>query len=184
MEQEFETQVLDIDVDDIVKRLVNLGAEEKSEVLEKRWVYDIESADGDCSKWVRLRQSGDKTTICMKFKTDQKITGTREIEFVVDNFEKADQFLSELGFFFDRYYQENYKHNFYLNNLEFSIKRWPMIPPVLEIEGKSEEEVKKGLEMLGLAEKDNGHFGWKDIYKRYGFDLHTFKELKFDEGDI
>jgi len=181
MEKEFETQILDIDVADIKKRLVNLGAREEPEVLERRWVFDMEKKGDECSRWIRLRQSGEKTTICLKDKTGSGVADTSELEVGVEDFEKTSKILEALPFFMEKYYQENYKQNFYLNNLEFSIKRWPMIPPALEIEGKSQEDVVKGLEMLDLSGKDVGHLGWKRIYKKYGIDLHELKILKFEE---
>ena len=179
MEKEFETQILDIDVADIKKRLINLGAKEEPEVLEKRWVFDMETKENECSRWIRLRQSGKKTTICLKDKTGTGVSDTSEIEVGVDDFEKASSILEILPFFIDKYYQENYKQNFYLNDLEFSIKRWPMIPPALEIEGKNQENVEKGLEMLDLKGKDVGHLGWRKIYNKYGINLHDHKILKF-----
>jgi hypothetical protein len=54
-----------------------------------------------------------------------------------------------------------------------------MIPTFLEIESSSEAQVSKGLELLGLTGKDEGHIGTINIYKKYGLDLHQYQELKF-----
>jgi hypothetical protein len=56
-----------------------------------------------------------------------------------------------------------------------------MIPTFLEIESTSEEKVKKGLKLLGLEGKDAGHIGLIQIYRKYGKDIHAYKELKFKE---
>ena len=53
MEQEYETQVLDPNIEEIMGKLRGLGAKEENEILQKRWVYYI-----DETRWVRLRQAG------------------------------------------------------------------------------------------------------------------------------
>jgi len=54
-----------------------------------------------------------------------------------------------------------------------------MIPTFLEIVAKSEDKVREGLKILGLENKDAGHIGTIAIYKKYGIDLHSYKELVF-----
>ena len=54
-----------------------------------------------------------------------------------------------------------------------------MIPAILEIESGSEEKVREGLRLLDLEGKDEGHLGLLQIYKKYGIELHNYKELKF-----
>ncbi|KKR18317.1 MAG: hypothetical protein UU65_C0002G0248 [candidate division CPR2 bacterium GW2011_GWC1_41_48] len=180
MQQEFETQILDINPEKIAEKLRLLGAEEEPEVMQKRWVFDIEpcTAKGT-GKWIRLRQMGDKkTTLTFKNRSGRGICDTRELETEVSDFEKTARILSEAPFE-GRYYQENKRHLFILNDIEFTIDTWPKIPPYLEIEAGSEKKVQEGLKMLGLEGKDSGHIGSVAIYNKYGFDLHSFKELKF-----
>jgi len=55
-----------------------------------------------------------------------------------------------------------------------------MIPTYLEVEADNEEKVKEGIKLLGLEGKDSGHLGTLTIYKKYGIDLHSIKELKFE----
>ncbi len=182
METEFETQILDIDKEEIIKKLQSLGAREDKEFFMRRWVYDINPTG--CSEWLRLRTNGHKTTICYKKRKNHSIDGTSEIEVVVDDFEKTHELISRLNFYCDMYYQENKRVNFYIDDIEFALQDWPMIPTVLEIEAKSKEGVKKGLQLLGLEGKDNGHHGFIAIYKKYGIDLHKMKILKFNQHTI
>lgn len=93
LEQEFETQVLDINVEKIKTKLRKLGAKEDSEVFQKRWVFDI---NPEKAEWIRLRQSGKKSTICYKMKSGHGINETNEIEISIDNFEKAYTMLDKL----------------------------------------------------------------------------------------
>jgi adenylate cyclase class 2 len=180
---EHEAQVLDIDKEAIANKLRGLGAKETPEVLQRRWVYGIQDKHkGDLNdEWVRLRDSGDKTTITYKYKHGKGISETEEIEVKVDDFDKTIKLLSKLKFFNDAYYQENKRHTFELNGIEFTLDTWPKIPPVLEVEAESEEKVKEGLKLVGFEEKDVGHAGFLEIYANYGIELHTIKELKFDD---
>ncbi len=166
------------DVEEVRRKLLELGATELPERFQRRWVFDINP--NDRGQWVRLRNNGEKTTICYKEKTDKSISGTKEIEIEVDDFDKTYEIFSKLDFSFDKYYQEDKATFFYLDYIEFKIDRWPMIPPVLEVEAKSEEKVKEGLKMLGLEGKDHGHHGYVSIYKKYGLDLHDHKILRFE----
>lgn len=179
---EFETQVIDIDQDEIISKLRLLGAEEKEEVFQKRWVFDIACLNAEqpgLGEWVRLRQIGNKATVTYKNKKGSGIADTTEIELGVDDFDKMASILGKLSCFTGQYYQENKRKQFVLNDLEFDIDYWPNIPPFLEIEGKSEEQVRHGLELLGLEDKENGHFGLINIYARHGISIHDYKELKF-----
>jgi adenylate cyclase class 2 len=178
MHKEYETQVLDTDTKAIIEKLRELGAEETPEVFQKRWVFDINP--NGCHEWIRIRTNGKKSTICYKTRTDHSVGGTEELEVEVDDFEQAAELMSNLKFYIDKFYQENRRHAFALDGIEFTIDTWPMIPPVLEIEAKSEANVKKGLKLLGLEGKDHGHHGYIAIYKKYGIDLHKHKVLKFE----
>jgi len=173
--QEFETKVLDIDVAEITRKLLELGAKKYSEVLMKRWVFDI---DPSKDEWLRLRDDGQKITLTYKCKSGFGIDQTEEIEVEIGDFQKTAEILSRLNFK-GKYYQENKRIAFRLGDIEFTIDSWPKIPPYLEVESSDEEKVKEGLALLGLENKDAGNLTVKEVYLRYGLDLHSFEELKF-----
>jgi len=175
MGQEFETKVLDIDVNEIERKLRKLGAKSEKEVLMRRWVFDI---DLSRDEWIRLRDDGHKNTITYKCKTGHGISETEEIEVEVSDFEETAKILSKLEFK-DTYYQENRRKAFELKGIEFTIDTWPKIPAYLEVESSSEKKVKEGLKMLGLEGKDAGNITVKATYDRYRISLHSFKELRF-----
>lgn len=172
--QEYETQVLEPDVDEVSKKLRDIGAKEDEEVLQKRWVYYIDEAS-----WVRLRQVGNVSTVTYKNKRGTGVSETEEIEINVEEFEKTAKLLSVLNFYENKYYQENKRKKFVFKEIEFTLDTWPRIPTILEIEAKSEEKVNEGLEILGLTGKDIGHSGMVIIYDKYGIDIHSIKELVF-----
>jgi len=175
MATEYETKVLDIDVDEIDKKLLRLGAKKEPEVLMKRWVFDINSSKNE---WIRLRNDGKKSTITYKHRINTNIYGVEEIEVEVKDFNKTFKILSKLSFK-GIYYQENKRIAYKLKDIEFTIDIWPKIPVYLEVESSSEEKVKQGLVLLGLENEDIGNVPVWDVYSRYGIDLHDFKELKF-----
>ncbi|MBT4870443.1 MAG: CYTH domain-containing protein [Candidatus Diapherotrites archaeon] len=184
MGTEFETEVLEVNVDEIVQKLRELGAKEIPEVLQQRWVFSLAcSGEGDFGKgkdaWIRLRKVGERTELTYKNKVGKEKDGTEEIEVEVSDFEKTHDLLSKLSCFEGKYYQENKRHKFVLNDIEFTLDTWPKIPTILEIESTSEEKVNQGLKLLDLVGKDTGHLGLVKIYFKYGIDLHSFKELKF-----
>lgn len=180
MNQEFETQILDINKAEIIAKLRKLGAKEEVEAKQKRWVFDLEKCTAESTgEWIRLRQVGKKKpTITYKNKSGSGLSDTQELEVEVDDFRKTALIFSKLPFA-GNYYQENKRHKFVLKNIEFTLDTWPMIPTFLEIEAKSEKKVKEGLRLLGLEDKDSGHIGTIAIYKKYGIDLHSYKELLF-----
>lgn len=183
MGTEFETQILEINPKEIAEKLRTLGAKETPEYLQKRWVYDIECLshiNPSMGEWIRLREANGKTAITYKNKRGSGMSETEEIEFEVSDFEKAAEILGKLKGFTGQYYQENKRHKFVLDGVEYMIDTWPKIPTFLEIEAKSEEEVHKGLNLLGLVGKKHAHYGLITIYKMYGIDLHSYKEIKFE----
>jgi len=181
MEKEFETQVLDINVEEIKSKLRKLGAVEEPEVLQRRWVFDMDKCTVDSQgKWIRLRQSGDKKpTLTFKNKTGAGLAETTEIEVAVDDFDKMAKIISRIDGFIGKYYQENKRLRFEYRNIEFTLDTWPMIPTFLEVEAKTEGKVSEGLKLLGLSGKEVGHIGTVAIYHRHDIELHDLKELRF-----
>ncbi len=180
MKKEFETQILDLDVDEAKNKLRKLGAVEEPEIFQRRWVFDIDPCtDTHIGEWIRLRQAGDnRPIITYKNKVGKGMSDTSEIEVETDDFDKTAEILSKIPFK-GKYYQENKRHKFKYLNIEFVFDTWPKIPTIMEIEAKSEDAVRQGLNLLGLTGKDAGHVGTISIYKYYGIDLHFFKELRF-----
>jgi adenylate cyclase, class 2 len=172
--QEFETQVLEADVAKISDILRKSGAKEEDEILQKRWVYYISN-----DEWIRLREAGERIEITYKNRKSTGISDTEEVEILTDDFDKSAELLDRLSFFTEKYYQENRRKKFVLNDIEYTLDTWPQLPTILEVEAKSEEKVHEGLALLELTGKDIGHEGMNRIYKKYGIELHDMPELKF-----
>jgi len=176
METEFEVKILDIDVNKIISKLESLGAKKLKETLQKRYVYDFIPKKE--KSWIRLRTNGEKTTLAIKEISSDKIDGTKELEISVDDFEKTNMLLEKLGHK-HKLYQENKRISYILKGAEIEIDFWPKIPPYLEIEGKSTQEVEKIIKLLGYEKSQTVSINTLDVYKIYGIDLNLIKELKF-----
>ncbi len=178
MHTEYEVRLLEIDVDKFIHKLEELGAVFEWDLLQRRYVYDfIPKLEG---KWIRLRTNGKKTTLTIKNLVSSEIDGTQELEIEVDDFEKCNLILQELGYQ-AKGYQENRRIQYTLNGVEIDIDSWPLIPTYLEIEGSSEEEVYQVLELLGYKREDCTTRDVDGIYRDYGYDLNEIYNLKLEE---
>ena len=104
------------------------------------------------------------------------------MEIEVSDFDITDEILSELGYK-PRGIQENKRIKYDLNGVEVDIDTWPLIPTYLEIEGHSEEEVNKTLELLEIDTKKATSLDVQSVYEQvYGIDLEKNPNLSFDEN--
>ncbi|MCK5473911.1 MAG: adenylate cyclase [Candidatus Aenigmarchaeota archaeon] len=166
METEFEVKILDIDVAYIQSKLESIGANmhlEKRKMM--RFVYELHPPKEDA--WLRLRDDGEIITLCVKEIRADTIDGTKQHEKVVDNFYKTHHQLLKSDHT-PIAYQENERISYMLDGTAIEIDFWPGIPPYLEIEGRSVEEVETVVFRLGYAIEDTTTLGVPDIYKSYG----------------
>lgn len=179
MENEYEITVLDINVEKVKKKLLELGAIKEGDYLQKRNLYNFhEEFRG---RFIRLRTNGVKTTLTIKDKSAKKDIGSvKELEIEVSDFEKTDQIMNMLGYEHSTY-QENKRIIYRLGDIEFDIDTWPMIPTYLEIEDKNKKQVEDMIEKLNIDKEKLSLDKVSEIYKKYGLDIHEYKDLKFEE---
>lgn len=176
METEYEIKILNINVKEIKKRLKKVGARFIAERHQKRFTFNLNPPDRH--KWMRLRDDGEKVTLAVKEITQKGIEGTKEVEVIVNDFEKTRFILKELGFK-PKNYQENKRISYALGNVKIEIDFWPMLTPYLEIEGETKRAVEKTIEKLGFNKQDITDLDTVDIYKQQGIDVLNIKHLKF-----
>ena len=177
MNIEYEVRVLEIDKEQLVNKLKELGATFKGKYEQKRYVYDIiPKCDG---KWLRLRTNGKETTLTYKSVEKNSIDGTKELEIKVDDIEKTNELLKTAGIL-PKGYQENNRTQYVLDGVEIDIDSWPLIPTYVEIEGKDEESVNKILKKLDLQEKKVTALDVQSVYEKiYNIDISKIEVLKF-----
>jgi adenylate cyclase class 2 len=179
MKTEYELRVLEIDKKEIIKKLEELGAKRIGEYNQRRYIYDFKPALDN--KWIRLRTGGEKTTLTIKQIDSKEIDGTKELEIEVSNFDDTNQILNQLGYN-SRLYQENIRELYILDDVEFEIDSWPLIPTYMEIEGKSKEAVEEALKLLDINNDKVTCLDVQSIYLDiYGIDIDSIEVLKFEE---
>lgn len=176
MEIELEAKFLDIDPASLRLKLEQNGATMiHGECLMRRKIFDypdlrLEKDSG----WVRVRDEGDKITLSFKQLTDRGIKGTREVSVVVDGFGTACGFLEAIGLK-SKSHQETKREKWKLNGAEITIDTWPWIPPLVEIEGSSEEQIRQIASKLGFDWNKVLHGSVENAYQVY-YDV-TEKEI-------
>ena len=177
MKTEYEVRVLEIDKDELIRKLESLNATKVGEFNQKRYVYyTIPKENG---KWIRLRTNGKETTLTFKDVTSDKIDGTKEVEIEVSDLELTNEFLNKIGFF-SKAYQENNRIRYILDDVELDIDSWPLIPTYLEIEGKDENSVLDMIEKLELDKSKVTSLDVQSVYEKfYNIDISKIKDLRF-----
>jgi len=136
MGTEIEARFLEVDVSALVRRLREIGAEDRGEDLLKETIfYDQELAWQRSGRvFVRVRESRNGVSVSYKNALEDSASGTQEIEFTADDREAVEQFLAMVGLVAFRR-QEKKRHAFRLNGISIDIDTWPQIPSYAEIEG-------------------------------------------------
>ncbi|NJL97018.1 CYTH domain-containing protein [Candidatus Gracilibacteria bacterium] len=180
MTTEYEIKFLQYP-DNVIQTIQELGGTQIfPKTLFKRVMFDTEEMKTKRA-WLRLRDEGKKITCTYKqVVADGTIEGVKEIEVVVDNFDEQKELLEQVGLR-SRNYQENYREEWELNGVKIDMDTWPIVGTYIEVEGNSEEEVRKVCSMLDLPYED-GIFDTTDvIYKQTtGVDMLTLDTLAFD----
>ena len=177
MHTEIEERVLEINKEEIIKKLEELKAEKVGEWHQRRYVYDFNPKREN--EWIRLRDTGKSVTLTYKNVEKNTIDGTKELEITVSDFDETNELLKILGYA-PRAYQENKRIRYMLNGIEIDIDSWPMIPTYMELEGNSIEEIKKLEDTLGIDKDKITNLNCQSIYiDIYNIDVDSIKELKF-----
>jgi len=149
MNTEFEATFLDVNKDEIRKKLKREGAKMvKPEFLQKRIVFNLPGRS-EASSWLRVRDEKDRITMSFKQIDGNKIENQKEIELTINDFEKGVKILEAIGCQ-KKSYQETKREIWNLDDVEICIDEWPFLEPFVEVEGKSEKEVKAVSKKIGF----------------------------------
>ena len=180
--KEIECRFLEIDKEKIIKKLRELGAEDYGEShIEETVIYDKELKWLDEHRFVRIRKVGDKVKLTYKDQKIQTVDGTFEIEFEIEDYQKAELLFEKIDLLPFRH-QEKIRHSFKLGGVSIDIDTWPLIPTYLELEGESEEDLKKAAKLLDLDwQKADFHNARWVIENVYNIPVGTYRWYKFDK---
>lgn len=190
--EEIEVKFVDIDPLEMEQKLERLGAKKMYDRIFRDKVFDYPDLrlDKDHS-WIRLRDKGDKVTLAFKKRLGTKDgkandAGMEEVEVEVSDFDKTAEFFLKIGLW-QKFDEEKRRMHFELEGVEIDIDWWPLMPPYLEIEGKSWKEVEGMARKLGLVWEKKKILSGMQIYKMYeinemDYEVLTFKEQKKRHG--
>lgn len=180
MKPEIEATFLNINKDELRAKLKQLGGKLiQEEKLMRRVIFDMGP-----HAFVRVRDEGNKITITYKQVDELSLSGSKEINLEVNDYESAIQLLKVCGLE-PKAYQETLREEWELDGVELDIDTWPWLPTYVEIEGPSEPEVKSVAAKLGFNMTD-AHYGSVDeVYKLYynvtNEDINTCPQIRFTD---
>lgn len=172
---EAEVKILDINPEEIKKKLKALGAET---VFENRKLkanyYDFsDNRIKKAKNFLRLRNIGNETELTFKhFVTDNKFKINEETDIKVDDFNAMHNLLIMLGL--KKYGDYSKKRSRYkLGEFQYEIDKYQGIPAFLEVEAKfsnlkkAKKELEKAVSILGFEMKDTKTWNAFQVHKHY-----------------
>jgi len=185
--EEFEIKFLEVDVPELEKKLLSIGAKKVGEYDYSRTIFY--SADTNMEKkkgWIRVRTDGRETTLAYKENIKEKQedgsmknVGMKEIEVMVDDYEKTCQLVKATGFL-ENQKEKNRRIRYVKGEVVFDIDFWPQIPTYLEIESSSFEKAKNAARELGF-DPEIGIIGTAGtVYKKYGYNINDYSSITFE----
>ena len=147
----------------------------------QRFVRFMKKFHNNSKKWIRVRQTNEKTTIAVKHILADNGTSLQqmlETEIEVPSIQEANNLLEALGFAY-KSYQEKERVTYVLDGYELDIDTWPGIPTYVEVEGKDEKDLEIILKKLGYTMEDTVSCTADQVYEKYGKSMFDNRELKF-----
>ena len=177
MDLEIEATFVDIDKDKLRIKLNAIGAKLiQPETLMRRVVFNV-----NAHSFIRVRNEGKRIILTYKNHLNNTITGTEEINVEVSDYEKTIAIL-KAGGLKPKSEEGSYREKWQLDDVEIDIDTWPWIPSYVEIEGPSEEKVRKVSEQLGFNMNEAIIGSVDEVYKLY-YDV-TNDDINFNLPEI
>lgn len=187
MKTEIEAKFVDIDIEDVRRRLHEIGAECVQPMrLMRRVAIDSEYMRTGKDSFLRVRDEGDKVTMTYKQFDELSLHGAKEIEVIVSDFEQTVALLTQVGLA-PHTYQETKRETWRFQDTEIMIDEWPWLNAYVEIESDSGDQVQQIAERLGFS-WETAVFG--DVMAAYRIQyphldnkdtIGSVAEVKFDE---
>jgi adenylate cyclase class 2 len=190
--EEIEVKFLNINAEEIQKKLQSIGAKRAGEYFQRwktfdypDWRLDKEGA------WIRLRDEGDeKTTLTFKKRLGMQSregavndAGMEEVEVYVSDFDTTALLFEKFGFV-EKHYAEKKRIRWEKDGVEFDIDTYPGLEPYIEIEATSWEEIDTAIKLLELNNADKKIFSANQVYALQGIDVKKLIKVTFAEGLI
>jgi adenylate cyclase class 2 len=168
---EIEAKFLDVDFSLMREKLSQLDAVCVQSMRFMRRSIVETPALREKHGFVRVRDEGDKVTLTYKQVDEDSLTGAKEIEVIVSDFDATIALLDQAGLV-QKSFQESRRETWRLGTVEIVLDQWPWLKPYIEIEGTSEDEVKQVASKLG--------FDWANaVFGR----VTSAYQIQYPEGD-
>ena len=174
--KELELKFLEVDRDDIVRRLEEVGARLTVDDVLRTIYFDF--ADGrirNSHEVFRLRTFGDKIELCRKvnMRLEDGCKVYDELETHVSDFDDAVELIESLGFVKGLYFEKKRTEYVLADGSKFEIDEFPGIPVMLEIEALNRERINELVEEFNLGRYEQTHLtGQKVLREKYGVDVN------------
>jgi adenylate cyclase class 2 len=146
-----------------------------------RLVFDAMPDTDEQDELIRIRTDGKRTTLTWKYRDNRgkNLDNTDEIEVEVGDFGKAAEIISKLWKGGRPYRQETKLEKWDYKGVEVAICTWPLIPPFVEVEGKTVKAVRNAIKELGIEGTNMGNSNLRKIFARYGQEGKDLGDLQF-----
>jgi adenylate cyclase class 2 len=167
--KEIEVKILEIDVEEIEKKLKEMGAEKvfEGEVISIYFDFSDKGLEKK-GRILRLRQKENKVILTYKKLISQdeaKIMDEYELE--VGDFSSMKKIFEGIGL--SPLYEFKKKRITYkLNQIHFEIDKYPDIPAFLEVEAPDLSTIDEMVSELGFSKEKVNSYSIKDVLEYYG----------------
>ena len=166
--KEIEAKILEIDTDELRKKLEKIGAIKVFEEQVKSEFYDFKDGRIEENGQIRLRTIGDRSFVTRKIDVvDERAKVKEEIEFDVEDPDEVRKFLKSIGL--EKIESgEKKRAKWHKNSMEYVIDWYHGIPPLLEIEASSHQKLEESFEELGFSFEETVDWGSSRVHQHYG----------------
>ena len=177
---EIETKVLEVDIKEVEKKLIGLGAKEiQNTTLKVDWFSLPDLLKENHPWYLRVRSYSSSGKVEITWKGKPEITGTvrkvEEINVLVEDHEKIKMLFEALGLVCYAH-QDKKRQSWRINNVQFDMDTYPKMPAYLEIEAGSEKEIVRMIKKLNLEKFPTWNEGERFLIERkYGLDWYNMR---------
>ncbi len=172
--KEIEVKIMEINKKEIINKLKKMGAKKSFDGIIQGEYFDFPNNKLDKNKeLLRLRTAGEKVflTYKKKEKKESKVKCCEEKEIEVSDYNILKEILLQIGLMVKKETLKKHRVSYSLGKTHFEIEtpigEYSFIPPFMEIESNSVENIYKYAKLLGYDEKDCFNWSGNDVIKFY-----------------
>lgn len=174
---EIEVKVLDVDTNEVIRKLKSLGCTPVKNELQENYIYSLPDSMHDIKGYVRIRRvkslldGTTKNLLCIKKIISQdSVKSCEEHETEVSSFSACSDFLKALNLrFLGR--KDKKRESYLFNDTLIEIDTWDkeyFPEPYIELEGESSEKIYETLTLLGIPHEKATSLSVEEIKKLRG----------------